>query len=182
MSYSPVLQAEGRDVSNLGPSANQDRFMGAYSALLVDWFPGSRGYHHRESCPCTNGKIQKPDGTPRVITPTSNPFSSSSSNFPSYGPRLCGRWSWINSRIVSRGVCLLDSGLKLIINLRVFLFRELNPVVVIRKPLFRLFTILSTPHSQRERSVPRISPCLHRRLTLLPWRGSIYNSIFNVIR
>ena len=116
-----------------------------------------------------------------VITPTSNPFSSSSSNVPSYGPRLCGRWSWINSRIVSRGVCLLDSGLKLIINLRVFLFRELNPVVVIRKPLLRLFTILSTPHSQRERSVPRISPCLHRLLTLLPWRGSIYNSIFNVI-
>ena len=44
MSYSPVLQAEGRDVSNLGPSATQDKFHGAYGVLLVHWFPGSRGY------------------------------------------------------------------------------------------------------------------------------------------
>ena len=57
--------------------------------------------------------------------------------------------------------CLFDSGLKPIIKLRVFLFKELNPVVVIiRKPLYRLLTILSTPYFLRERSVPRIWPWL----------------------
>ena len=44
MSYSAALQAEALDVSNLGPTANVDKFRGTYNLLLAHWFPSSRGY------------------------------------------------------------------------------------------------------------------------------------------
>ena len=58
--------------------------------------------HRRESFPCTNRKIQKPNGTPWGSSPL--PRTRSHSRHQTYGPQLRGRWSWMSSRIVSRGV------------------------------------------------------------------------------